>query len=189
MLIRLSAPTGDAVPLEDLKKALRVDFDTDDDVLTALLKAQAARYEDLVGRFMLPVNLEYRADSWSYPICVPALPIRSVTEVAYLDSDHVEQVLSSSDWYQIVTNTGLEIHMTDAYAAPYLSTRPQAVRVRFAAGYDETGASGSGDDPELDPQAADLEILKLMVSKIYDHGEPMSDEDLRMIAAHRRVYR
>lgn len=189
MLVRLSTPEGYAVELDDVKDALRVSGTYDDAKLQRLIRQETTRYEDFTGRIMLPTDLEWRSDNWCEPICIPAYPIRSVTEVVYLDEDHAEQTLDAADWYQVETATGAEIRFTDAFSSPQLSDRPYPVRVRFEAGYDEPGVSGSGDDPETAPVEQDQGVITAMVGWLFDSDEAMSDDLLRRMAGNRRIFR
>src|SRR5690606_23494984 len=154
-----------------------------------LIQAETLRYEDFTGRLMLPGEFEYRFEHWSDPLCIPAVPVRSVADVVYLDESHVEQALDPGDWYEVVTDDGFEIWFTDAFESPTLSDRQYPVRVRFTAGYDEPGASGSGDDPELAPVAQDQINIIRMVQSIYDLDELMPDMDMIRTMGNRRIFR
>ncbi|MCB1476645.1 MAG: phage head-tail connector protein [Rhodobiaceae bacterium] len=195
MLIRLSQPTGLFVALSDVKPHAVIDFDDDDDLLESYIKAATRFVEDRTGRILLPIDLEYRVAGWSEPICLPAFPVREVTEVVYLDEDHAEQTLDDGDWYLSETEEGGEIRFTDAFASPSLSDRPLPVRVRFSAGYDDPAASGSGDDPALQQDEMDRQIVRLMVAHSYANREavggamnsvPLSAESLIEM---RRIFR
>jgi|GEM_PF-3585756 uncharacterized phiE125 gp8 family phage protein len=189
MLIRLSTPDGLAVPLEDVKADLRVDFADDDDMLTRDIRSETRRYEDYTGRMMLPADLEYRSERWDDPICIPASPVREVVSVLYLDATHAEQTVDAADWYIRQTDDGAEVWFNDSFGSPTLSTRQFPVRVRFSAGYDDPSTSGSGDDPELAPNANDQRNITAMVRAIYDGGEPVKEKALREIASNRRIFR
>ena len=188
MLIRLSTPSGLAVPLDEMKAGLRILGSAEDARLQRLTRAETRRYEDYTGRIMLPTSLEYRLNRWRNPICLPAAPVREVTEVVYLDANHVEQTLASSAWYEVITPSGAEIWFTDGFSAPTLSDRQQAVRVRFAAGYDEEGTTGA-DDPELAPVEIDQINIIRLVQAVFDDDEAMKDEDIIRTMGHRRVFR
>lgn len=189
MLIRLSTPAGLAVPLADVKLALRVDHTDDDNVLERLIQQETRRYEDFTGRILLPTEFEWRTDHWLDPLIVSVAPLREVTEVAYLDDAHAEQVVAGADWYSVKTDDGAEVWFNDGFSSPSLSSRAQPVRIRFTAGYDEDGASGSGDDPELAPVDQDQGVITMMVGWLYDRDEAMSDELLRRMAGNRRIFR
>lgn len=189
MLIRLSNPSGLAVTLAEVKAALRVSSDDDDALLQSLVQAETLRYEDFTGRVMLPAEFEYRFDSWRVPLTVPVVPLREVTALAYLDEEGVETLVASSHWYVVKRDDGFDVYLTNGFEVPALSDQPQSVRVRFEAGYDEPGVSGSGDDPELAPVAQDQINIIRMVQRIYDRDELMPDEEMIRTMGNRRIFR
>jgi uncharacterized phiE125 gp8 family phage protein len=189
MLTRLSNPEGYAVPLAELKAALRVDHEDDDARLQRAIRSETRRYEDFTDRVMLPTNFEFRIHHWRTMITLPCAPIRAVTAVAYLDEDGAEQSLGAGEWYFLATDTGGEIRFTDTFTSPALYDRPQSIMIRFAAGYDDPDASGSGDDPDLVAPEIDRRNISLMVLKLYDGDEAMEDSELRRIAGNRRIFR
>lgn len=189
MLIRLSNPSGLAVPLDQLKLALRVDTDDDDTRLATLIRAETMRYEDFTGRLMLPIDCDYQFERWTDPLCIPVTPIRFVVSVAYLNASNIETTLDAGDWYEVTSDEGVEIRFTDAFDSPPLSDREYPVRVTFQAGYDEEGVSGSGDDPELAPVKQDQVNITRMVQRIYDLDEVMKDDEMRWAMGNRRIFR
>lgn len=189
MLKRMSTPSGLAVSLADLKEALRITHDDDDNLLENHIRGQTKRYEEFTGRMMLPIELEYRTDCWREPITLPAYPVRDVSAVVWLDENHVEQTLAEGDWYYVTTSLGAEVWFTDSFDWPILSDRPQSVRVRFDAGYDDPASTGAGADPETTPEAVDAGLIEFMVGRIYDSGQPITDDELRSKAGHRRIFR
>ncbi len=175
MLIRLSQPSGLFVSVDEVKAQAVISTDDDDLLLEAYIGAATRFAEDRTGRILLPTDFEWRADSWREPICIPAVPVRVVTELVYLDEDQAEQALAPADWYQVETTEGVEIRFTDAFSSPSLSDRRiQPVRVRFTAGYDEPGVSGSGDDPKLAQDPMDRLIVMILVAHWYQSREPVA---------------
>lgn len=174
MLIRLSQPSGLFVSVDEVKAHAVIDTADDNALLEAYIRAATRLAEDRTGRILLPTDLEWRAETWREPICIPVWPIRAVTEVVYLDEDQAEQTLDPGDWYQVETGEGLEIRFTDAFASPSLTDRPNwPVRVRFSAGYDDPTASGSGDDPALAQDDMDRVIVMILVAHWYASREPV----------------
>lgn len=196
MLIRLSQPAEFFVSVDEVKAQAVIETSDDDTLLEAYIRAATRLTEERTGRILQPAEFEWRADSWREPICVPASPLRSVSEVAYLDDDHVEQTLAPADWYQVETTEGVEIRFTDSFQSPTLSDRPNPVRVRFSAGFDQDGASGSGDDPALARDPLDSLIVTILVAHWYARREAASAEALHdvpfsaaTLIAIRRIYR
>lgn len=189
MLIRLENPTGTIVGIDELRDALRAPAGTDDDAtLLSLLKAQTRRYEDFTGRLLLPVRLEARLPGWTWPLCLPAVPIRAVEEVAYLDTDDAEQVLDPGLWFTVPRATGWEVHFVEDADLPALGRRPDPVRIRFEAGHDDPAVFGSGS-AELQPDPADRVHVLMLVRRIYDEDAEMEETEMRARMGHRRVLR
>ena len=161
MLIRLSQPTGLFVALSDVKPHAVIDFDDDDDLLESYIKAATRFVEDRTGRILLPIDLEYRVAGWSEPICLPAFPVREVTEVVYLDEDHAEQTLDDGDWYL-------------AHAGPDGRTMELSVRV-------------DGDELTAEVVAATgPETATPLPAPAVSEGAPTSDAGVTSAAAPRR---
>jgi uncharacterized phiE125 gp8 family phage protein len=177
MLIRLTRPDGFFVSVNDVKAHVVIDTADDDALIEAYIRAATLLAEDRTGRILMAADFEYRTDRWCDPMVVPVAPVRDVVDVLYLDEDDVERSLDAGTWYEVVTAEGAEIRFTDSFTSPALSSRPQAVRVRFSAGYDVPDASGSGDDPELEQNEMDRLIVLLLVANWYQVREPIAIGD------------
>lgn len=173
MLIRLSRPDALFLSLEDVKAHVIIDSDDDDELVKGYIRAATRLAEDRTGRIFLATDFEFRADCWREPIVIPAAPVREVVELAYLDEGHVERTVPPADWYYVITAEGAEVRFADSFSSPVLSDRPQAVRVRFSAGFDEPDTSGSGDDPELKQDPMDRQIVMILVANWYQTREPV----------------
>lgn len=198
MLIRLSQPSGLFVSIDDVKRQVVIDTDDDDALLEGYIRAATRFAEDRTGRILLPTELEWRAADWREPIQVPAFPIREIAEIAYLDEAYAEQSIEAGEWYKVDTPEGADIRFTDAFGSPSLSDRLNLpVRVRFVAGYDEPGVSGSGDDPALAQDPTDRLIVMILVAHWYQNreavriGETIAEVPFSVDAliAMRRIYR
>ncbi|TPM55344.1 hypothetical protein FJ959_18230 [Mesorhizobium sp. B2-2-4] len=174
MLMRLSQPDGFFVSLGDVKAHVIVDAADDDELIKGYIRAATRLAEDRTGRILLPTEFEYRIDRWCGSITIPAAPIRDVTEILYLDENGAEQTLAPADWYYVTTAEGATIRFTDAFSSPVLSNRPQAVRLRFSAGFDEPDTTGSGDDPYLRQDPMDRLIVMILVANWYQAREPVA---------------
>lgn len=72
-------------------------------------------------------------DSWYFNICVPCVPLISVTSITYIDVDGVTQTLSSS-LYSITDPAKGVITLNYGESWPTTRWQPNAVTVRFVAG-------------------------------------------------------
>lgn len=175
MLIRLSQPSGLFVSLDDVKLQASIDFTDDDALLLAYIKAATRLVEDRTGRTLLPIDLEWRGESWYDPLSIPVNPLRAITEVVYLDADNAEVALDAGDWYAVELSDVVDVRFTDDFLWPTLSDRANnPVRVRLEAGYDDAAASGSGDDPALDQDPMDRLIVMMLVAHWYQSREPVA---------------
>jgi hypothetical protein len=183
----LSRSTALAVPLAEAKLALRVDQSDDDDRIEALVRSETQRYEDFTRRRMVLTEIEASFCSFAEPLALGASPLRTVSEVAYLDGDHVRQTVDAAFYYTSRSSIGEpEIRFTDAFLAPMLSNRPYPVRVVFVAGLDDILASDA--DPDFLPEESDKASIMRLVSSIFDHGKFMTDSEMRAEMATRRKF-
>lgn len=161
MLTRINSSGVYPVTTERAKERLKFEDSDSDNDLTQLIKAATSAVEKATGLALITSTWEYRTDCWE--IHIPLHPVRVVTEVRYLDSEHNEQVIDAANWYWERTSQGAKIHFITGYSVPSLSDRDGAIRVTFDAGYDIEGSSGTGDDPELtQPETVELCILFLV---------------------------
>lgn len=171
MLKLITAATSLAVSVERAKERLRIGGTDSDLDLTALILAATKAVEHSTGRTIQPSQWEYTTDCWE--IEIPAVPVRVVTEIAYLDADHVEQVIDPANYYWNDTSSGATVNFITGYSFPVLSDRDGAIIIRFDSGYDDTG-SGSGGDPDLFlPKDIELAIL-FLVGHWYNVREPVN---------------
>jgi hypothetical protein len=131
-----------------------------DDVVAAAIATATTALENYTGRAIGVQTLDWYPDDadsnfryvsyplsngawgtcwqWGWPISyfnLPRPPLVSVTSIKYLDADHVEQTFSSADyWVSGVGRTG-RITLKSGSSWPTVGAYPDAVVVRFVAGY------------------------------------------------------
>lgn len=143
MLRLVTAPTADVVTLAQAKLHLRVDHDDDDAVIAGLIAAAVARLDGrdgILGRALASQTWDYCLPEFPTEeqgaIALPLPPTVSVASVKYLDTTGAEQTVSSSDYVVAEGGYGGAIVLPLAYAWSIATAiRPDAVRVRFTAGY------------------------------------------------------
>lgn len=153
-LTQISAPSQDIIGLAEAKAQLKVDF-SEDDELIELLVASVNQYFDgaagVLGRALVTQTWEVRLeDFWSRGnrIYLPLPPLRSVTSVKYLDDTNTEQTLSTSryvvggvfDSSDSPSSPLSSVHrgfieLADGATWPSVYDHPEAVRIRYVAGY------------------------------------------------------
>lgn len=193
MLKRVGSPQGNVISLDDLKAHLRVDTSDDDGLLRGYLAAATATAESATGRVLLPSGFEYVADGFSC-LDVPAVPLRGDASLVYLDPAGVEQTADTAGFYTIETSSGFRVVITSVFTWPTISSRADAVRVRFQAGYD--AADPVPDPVLLPPDPRDRLMILLLVAHWYGQREATGSADLQsvplgfeMLVTQRRIYR
>jgi uncharacterized phiE125 gp8 family phage protein len=157
----VTAATVDPVSLAEAKAHLRVVESNEDALIAGYLMAARQHVEDYTGRTLSLQTYDYKIDDeLSNEIVMPRPPLVSVTSVSYVDINGTTQTLSSA-LYQVDTGV-LFGRIVPAYQATYPSIRsqPNAVTVRFQAGYSQI--------PEPIRQA-----ILLLVSHFYDNRQPV----------------
>lgn len=188
MLTEIERTGGLAVDREEAKCALRVDHNDDDARIEALIRSETARFEAFARRRIVKVTLEASFCHFGEPIVIPASPVRSVVELAYLDELHVRRTVSGTSYYSTVNAIGeTEIRFTSGWVAPMLSERERPVFVRFEAGLDDP-AEPDAEAGFLIEERDKICILQL-VAALYDHGKAMSESEMRQAMGDRRLFR
>jgi uncharacterized phiE125 gp8 family phage protein len=143
----LITPPDDAVlTLAEVRDHCRVDDgDTSPNTRLAALIAAATAYLDggagVLGRALLPQTWEWYGRTW--PRQLPLPPTIEVLSVKYLDMAGEEQTLAADQYRVIYGTTAAGATLWPAIGATWPDTdlAPDAVRVRFTAGYEPTDAS------------------------------------------------
>ena len=136
MRVVVVTPPAPVVSLADAKTHLRVDGDSENDLITGMVAAATAHLDGpdgWLGRALGVQTLEARGDLFrgGGAVELPCPPVVSVTLVKFLDSAGVEQTLASSA-YEVRGDTILP-----AWATRWPTSRlnGDGVRVRYQAGY------------------------------------------------------
>jgi uncharacterized phiE125 gp8 family phage protein len=174
MLRLIEAATTHPVSLDDAKLHCRV-VDTDQDsVLQAIVIAAEEFVAQRTGRRLAPETHRIeRSCWWSCDLAIPAAPLRTVTEVSYLDAEGDEIVVDPSSYRWRRTPAGGEIWLLDSFDLPELAEeRKDAVRITLEAGYsDPAETPSSGDDPELTLPVRIRQAILLLVGHWFEHRE------------------
>ena len=196
MLRKLTSPNSPPVSVGRVKEGLRIDHNDEDARIERLIKGAVNVVEHETGRAVAQSDWEFTADCWftGYTLRIPLAPVRDVMEVAYLDQLGAEQTVAVENWYWRKTEEGAEVHFVSTFSAPQLYDRPGSIIVRFQAGYEEAGVSGSGDDPEL---AMPLDIEQRIILEVARWFDPpmdaaqieYMDRATKSLSAVSRIYR
>lgn len=158
----ITAPAVEPVTVAEARAHLYVTHTDDDTLIGAFIAAARQDCEHRIQRALVTQTWERTLDSFPAAISLPMAPLASVTSVKYIDGDGNEQTLAASAYY--VDTDSEPGQVLPAYGASWPTVRdlPNAVRVRYVAGY---GADGS-----FVPAALKQWIL-LRVGALYENRE------------------
>ncbi|NCC76950.1 MAG: hypothetical protein EOM08_11010 [Clostridia bacterium] len=162
MLKLVTAPTVEPVTLSEVKAQAVIGHDMDDALLSVMISAAREHGESLTGRSWAPKTLEVVLDRFPVSgIDLPASPVTAVTSIKYFDVDGAEQTMPESGYY--VDTESLVGRVVPGSDWPETADRPNAVRVRYEAGFP------AGSIPPALKQ-----WLLIRVATLYEHREALT---------------
>jgi uncharacterized phiE125 gp8 family phage protein len=179
MLIQVEAPTVEPVTLEQAKAHLAIDADDFDDLLSgyiASIRAYLDGRDGILGRALIAQTWDYKLPCFPSVIELPLPPLQSVTSITYTDANGDTQTLSPSA-YQVSGIGGSQRGcIAPAYGTRWPVTRdmPEAVTVRFVAGYPDDG--GSPPDLAANVPPAIKQAIMEMVADLWANRETVSPD-------------
>lgn len=182
MTLRLiTAPDRMPVTVEEMQEHLNIDSEDDDLKLDAYLRAATELFDGRDGwlsQALMPQTWEYAQDAFpcqgyariqfwggahSWEIRIPLSPIISVTSVTYLDGDGIEQTIDAANYTADIISNPPRIVPLSTYSWPTAGIFPNAVRVRFVAGYADAVMS----DPATSTVPANIKVAIMMTVAHY----------------------
>lgn len=162
----ITAPAVEPVTLAEAKAQLRKTTADEDALISSLIVAARNFAEAYTGRAFITQTWDYVLDAFPCGLFeLPKGPLQSVSSVKYLDSAGVEQTLAAAGYkVDALTDPG---RIAPAYGQSWPTTRsePNAVTVRFVAGYGDASAV---------PQAI-KEALLLLISHLFENREAVAE--------------
>jgi uncharacterized phiE125 gp8 family phage protein len=151
-LRQLSAPATELLNVAQVHLQSRIDFDDEDDLLTAYTLAARASIEEYLSRSLITQTWELGISGFPYQdrILLPRGPVQSVTTVKYTDSGEVTHTLVGGvDYLVDIYTEQAEVILPFGQVWPtaVLSTRRPVV-IQYTAGY--------GDNPSDVPAQISL---------------------------------
>ncbi|NBJ13332.1 head-tail connector protein [Microvirga arsenatis] len=160
MLIPVT-PSTPVVSLADAKHHLRVEHTDDDAYITALIGAATTAVSERLERTLGATTWDYRIGSddicWGFDIRLPKPPLIEVVSVKYIDTDGAEQTYAPANYRAFGIGGQGGIRLTGGASWPSLRYGPEAVTIRYRAGYESV--------PEPIRQAILLMIGQLFASR------------------------
>jgi len=168
-----TAAAATPVTLTEAKAHLRVDFSTDDTLITTLINVATEYAEKRLGRALISQTWDMYFNDWDEALAndcdgeniyIPFSPLASITHIKYYDTSNVQQTITSTEYdVDIISEPGLvKLSAAATSGWPALYNRPNAIVVRFVAGY----GAASTNVPETIRAA-----IKLLISHFYENRE------------------
>lgn len=177
----ITPPEGEPVQLSDLVSVhIKVD-DTDPEanLITEYIKAATERVEDCIQRQLMQATWEYQMTDFNEIDCDGYLrllkaPLVSVTSVKYDDENDDEQTMETTDYQVDSTNVPGRIRFISTLPTVY--DKPNAVRIRYVAGYGAAGATVAQQRTAISENRASRAIVGILraVADFYEHRQDES---------------
>lgn len=165
----VTAPTIEPITVDEAKDWARITDDTEDAVVERLITAARGFVEEITGRALITQTWDYYLDAFPCglgTIDVPRPRLQSVTFVKYTDEDGVVQTLDAAEY--TVDTKREPARIVPAYGESWPSIRdvPNAVQVRFVAGY---GAAAVSVPEQL------RHAIGVLVATMYEQRESVAE--------------
>lgn len=134
-LALVTKATAWIVPLSTAKAQCRVTHTLDDALIAGLIADAEEWAQGYTKRMFSEQTWDYYLHEFPSEIQLPVSPVKSITSVTYYDSDNASQTLSSSEYDTDLKSVIPTITSADGYEFPDTYPKPNAVIVRFVAGY------------------------------------------------------
>lgn len=177
----ITPPAEYPVVLGDLVSVHIKVNETDDEanLITEFIKTATELVEDYIQRQLMQATWEYqmadfcKLDAQGY-LTLWKAPLVSITSVKYFDSDNEEQTLAPSE-YQVDT-TSLPGRIRFNGNIPGVYDRPDAVKIRFVAGYGNDGDDAGEQRTAISDYRASRAITAILrcVADFYEHRQDES---------------
>lgn len=136
--VRTVAPSDTPVSLTEVKAHLDVSYTDKDTQITAILNA-AVGYLDgwsgILGRCLFTQTWRQDFDDFRSCLRLPLFPVASISSVKYLDTEEVEQTITSTNYRLLEDDLGAYVRFDDDYSFPSLNvTDRPAVSITYVAG-------------------------------------------------------
>ncbi len=152
----VTPPSTDPVSLAEAKAHLNVDHADDDAMIAAMITAATQHAETFTGRAFIDQTWDLMLDAFpAGTIEVRKPPLLEVVSVVYDDNAGAEQTIDASTYVvDAISSPARLIPVSGSWPASTASTN--GVRIRFRAGYLDTGVSPASANV---PQAIKSAIL------------------------------
>lgn len=173
MLYRSAAPVEAPITLAEAKMHLRVDGSDEDDYITALIAAAVSLLDGQgdLGRAMVTQTWQQWVGPSPASVRLLMGPFIALTAVDYYDTDSVLQSATLTDFEARLDGDFVRIHAKTGFSWPSTTSRNDAIRLTFTAGYGAASAVPDGLK----------HAIKLIVGHWYANREAASEVTLKDI--------
>jgi uncharacterized phiE125 gp8 family phage protein len=136
----ITGPATEPLTLAEAKLYLRVDSTSEDDLITALIKAARLQVENKTYRMLITQTWDLILDKTDLNeslIQIYKQPVTAISSIKYYDSNNTEQTLSATNYQTEVSSNPAKVQII---TFPQIYDRLGAVTIRFVAGYANAGA-------------------------------------------------
>jgi len=163
-----AAATEEPLSLADVKLHLRVDDDTEDELINSLITTAREYCEGFQRRAYLTQTQELWLDSFPSAgyIKLSLPPLQSVTHIKYYGTDDTEYTFTPDDYFVDIKNEPGRVSLGYGKTWPSTTLRPaNGVNIEYVAGYGDAAS----DVPEKVRQA-----MLLLISHWYENREAVA---------------
>lgn len=138
----ITAPTTEPLTLSEAKLHLRVTDSSDDNLISGLVSAARTACESQLNKVLMLQTWRTTYDSFPDAIELNMLPVASISSVKYIDTNGVEQTLSSISYTLDNSSDYKTAFVVPAYGYQWPAAREQinAVYVDYVCGYASSSA-------------------------------------------------
>ena len=140
--VLVTAPTAAAISTTDAKLFLRVDADTEDDMIDSFVSAATEYGQRYLDRQFITATRREEMDNFPSGdvIALPYGPLATVTHVKYYNTSNVLTTLAAASYVLDTSRLPGRIVLAEGYSWPWTYDRPNAVQITYTCGY------GDADD-------------------------------------------
>lgn len=164
----VTAATTLVVSVNEAKKAARVDWDEEDDLIESYIKEAANAVETDASICLMAQTWRLNLDWFpSWQIQIRKYPLASVSSITYTDTAGTTQTVSSSDYIVDTTSFPPRVVPAEGLYWPTCRDQPRSVKVTFVAGVSSPSS--------VSPSARQAVLLH--VAKRIREREGLNDEE------------
>lgn len=163
---QVTPPAGEILDLGKAKQHLRVTHTAEDEYIESLIPV-AREYIEAKDHLLAVQTWEMLLDAFPPEgITLWKNPVLAVESIHYLDSGETSQIWDAAEYQAVLTARPPQIVLATNASWPSITSRPEAVTVRFTGGYNGSPVS----IPSLLMHA-----MKLLIGHLYIHREAVID--------------